>query len=634
MALGRFVSMFATFTAAWLTLFSLLPLIVGWSPLVVSSGSMRPVLPEGSIIHVDDSVPLETLGVGSIISFTGTREHVITHRVVGIEREGETTVGFRTKGDANPQADTMVVPIDEVVGVARMVVPFAGLPSHWFASSRWLILLLFCVVMVCAAAVTIETILLFWVGIRLDTQAAIRLASIVVAVSLITAGAPQTAAAFSATTDTPVSFTMTSTWLLDTVDADTPIAHWRLGEPASAAPVTVLTDDFETFAGYTNYGSGSFVGSSAQARSGVSSGLKTSNNDPNGGWKALPTAISGSFSSEVWVYRPSGFGGGSIDRAGLEDASFNGYTFNVDHNGNSMRIDRRTAGAATSISSAVPFNPPEDAWYRLELIRNGAVLTLSAYNGGGALLASVSASDSTFSSFDRFVVHGGWDYYIDDLTISQLSTVNVAVDRIGTLDGQYAGGVVTGVGDVATGDADTAALFDGIDDMVLIGDSPSINTSSRDERTTELWFNADALTGRQILYEEGGTGNGLSVYLNGSTLYASAWTSTWSNSLVVSTGVSTGTRYHVGVTLDAVGSRQLELYLDGVSVGTATKTDSTQWRGHGDDGAIGALNGGTKFHDGNASGGGYNFDGAIDEVVLYNSALAAARIANHAQAGR
>ncbi len=26
---------------------------------------------------------------------------------------------------------------------------------------------------------------------------------------------------------------MTNSWLLDTVDADSPIAHWRLGEPSS-----------------------------------------------------------------------------------------------------------------------------------------------------------------------------------------------------------------------------------------------------------------------------------------------------------------------------------------------------------------------------------------------------------------
>lgn len=137
-----------------------------------------------------------------------------------------------------------------------------------------------------------------------------------------------------------------------------------------------------------------------------------------------------------------------------------------------------------------------------------------------------------------------------------------------------------------------------------------------------------------MLYEEGGTVNGLNIYLDGSTLYGTAWTSTWSNPLVVSTTVAAGTRYHVGLTLDAVGNRELELFLDGASIGTSTKTDSNQWNAHSDDGAIGGLNGGTKFHDGNASGGGYNFDGAIDEVALYNSVLPADRIANHSQAGR
>lgn len=73
MAVGRFVAMSATFSAIWLMFFSLLPLIIGWSPMVVSSGSMRPVLPEGSIVLVDATVPLETLGEGSIITFNGAR---------------------------------------------------------------------------------------------------------------------------------------------------------------------------------------------------------------------------------------------------------------------------------------------------------------------------------------------------------------------------------------------------------------------------------------------------------------------------------------------------------------------------------------------------------------------------------
>ena len=69
---------------------------------------------------------------------------------------------------------------------------------------------------------------------------------------------------------------------------------------------------------------------------------------------------------------------------------------------------------------------------------------------------------------------------------------------------------------------------------------------------------------------------------------------------------------------------------DGVPVSTSTKTDSAQWNAHSDDGAIGYLNGGTRFHDGNASGSGlYPFDGTVDEMVLYNSVVPAANIANH-----
>ena len=107
-------------------------------------------------------------------------------------------------------------------------------------------------------------------------------------------GAPSTSAAFTAATDNRrTSFSMTPTWFLDTIDRDGPIAHWRLGEAAGGAPVTVLSDNFESFTGYNNYGLGSFVSSTAQARSGVRSGLKTGNNDPNGGWKLLPATVTG-----------------------------------------------------------------------------------------------------------------------------------------------------------------------------------------------------------------------------------------------------------------------------------------------------------------------------------------------------
>ena len=89
---------------------------------------------------------------------------------------------------------------------------------------------------------------------------------------------------------------------------------------------------------------------------------------------------------------------------------------------------------------------------------------------------------------------------------------------------------------------------------------------------------------------------------------------------------------HVAVVLDATGTRSLTLYVDGVSVGTSTKADAAAWNAHTDDGAIARVNGSTAFHDGNSTATS-PFDGRIDEVVLFNSALAADRVADHYRAG-
>jgi hypothetical protein len=445
-------------------------------------------------------------------------------------------------------------------------------------------------------------------------------------------GASSSSAAFNATTENALnSFGMTDEWHLDSIDRQTPVAHWRLGELSDSV---VYTDDFETFNGYNTLGLGQFNSSTAQARSGSTSGLKTGNNDPNGGWKALPNPIGNEFSLTVWVYRASGFSGGATDQLGLEDASFNGYTLNVDHNANTINIDRRTAGVANALATNVAFDPPEDAWYRVQLTRAAAnLLTLSIYDNTGALLATTSANDATTTSFDRITARGGWDYYIDDLTVT--IPTSVAIDRIRTLDGQYSGTPMLDATGLVNGNTDTAVDFDGVDDIVSSRDEVLINLPARSERTVELWIKPDTVNGRQLIYEEGGAGNGMNIYLDGSTLYGHAWSrgTGWSNTLVTTSLVAPGERIHVALVLDATGSQTLELFVDGVSVDTAFKTDANLWARHGGNGAIGGLNDKSKMHDGNISGGGYEFDGTIDEVVLYNSALTSAVIAGHHAAG-
>ena len=183
----------------------------------------------------------------------------------------------------------------------------------------------------------------------------------------------------------------------------------------------VFFDDFESFAGWQNYSLGIVEQSSEISYRGRYSLKKTANNDPNGGYKLIGSTVGRDVVLEGYAYRPGPWSGGGIDRIGLEDSGFNGYSFRVSHGGNYISIDRRTSGSATEISARVTWDPPENEWYywRLFIFANGT-LVFSTYYENGTLAASVSASDSTYSTFDRVVVHGGYDYYVDNLYLRRM----------------------------------------------------------------------------------------------------------------------------------------------------------------------------------------------------------------------
>ncbi|WP_064496815.1 hypothetical protein [Methanocaldococcus jannaschii] len=183
-------------------------------------------------------------------------------------------------------------------------------------------------------------------------------------------------------------------------------------------------DNFENWTGWNQYKNGIVQWSSIQSHSGNYSlekyGISTSlNNDPNGGYKLLPKEIGRDVVISGWVYRPSNWGGGPIDRIGLEDENFDGYSFEVNHYSNYISIDRRTNGNPTEISPEVYWNPPEDEWYYFELkIYSNGTITFSTYYQNGSLAATVSTIDNTYTKFDRVVIHGGYVYYVDDLEVN------------------------------------------------------------------------------------------------------------------------------------------------------------------------------------------------------------------------
>jgi signal peptidase len=121
---------FVLVLVAGLALLAAGPRVIGYEPVVVTSGSMQPAIDVGDVV-VTTRTDGRSLGEGAVINFEledGTR----LHRVVEV-----TDDGYRTAGDANANADSDLVASSKVRGVGTVVVPFAGLPSLWVDTGRW-----------------------------------------------------------------------------------------------------------------------------------------------------------------------------------------------------------------------------------------------------------------------------------------------------------------------------------------------------------------------------------------------------------------------------------------------------------------------------------------------------------------
>lgn len=104
-----------------------LPLAMGWDRVVLTSGSMMPLIEPGDVVIV--SKVEHPIQPGTVITFKNPNKpgSLITHRVVEVRRDGS----YRTKGDANAQADVTPISRDIVVGKGTILVPSIGLPAMW-----------------------------------------------------------------------------------------------------------------------------------------------------------------------------------------------------------------------------------------------------------------------------------------------------------------------------------------------------------------------------------------------------------------------------------------------------------------------------------------------------------------------
>jgi len=183
-------------------------------------------------------------------------------------------------------------------------------------------------------------------------------------------------------------------------------------------------------------------------------------------------------------------------------------------------------------------------------------------------------------------------------------------------------------------DTDTALRLDG-STFIAIPDSPDINLGGPYEaRSVEGWFIADDTEATQVLYEEGSTSRGLSLYIDAGRIYGGIWNTTddddttpWSSEPFLSAPIAVGAAYHVVLTYDFAADL-VQLHVNGELVDSDSGVG--RWFIHTADIGIGAMNDGTRLHTGGRhSGDQLEFSGVIDEFAIYPTALNGAQIRSH-----
>ncbi|ACU38239.1 signal peptidase I [Actinosynnema mirum] len=208
--------------ALTLALCAFAPVLWGWRPVVVTSGSMEPLVRPGDVVLLDPTPDREPL-VGDVVVYSRSDAPSVTHRVVGRDDDGR----YRTRGDANPTPDAASVAPEDVLGRVRGLVPGLGAPALFLHRHP-------------SAAVPLAVLggagLLVLLLSRRRPRAAAAAVLLVPALAVTTGGVVgRTEAEFSATTAVPATVETVSRFYPQKVLAANPVSYWRLGEKSGNA---------------------------------------------------------------------------------------------------------------------------------------------------------------------------------------------------------------------------------------------------------------------------------------------------------------------------------------------------------------------------------------------------------------
>jgi hypothetical protein len=203
---------------------------------------------------------------------------------------------------------------------------------------------------------------------------------------------------------------------------------------------------------------------------------------------------------------------------------------------------------------------------------------------------------------------------------STILTGTKALDSVGSNSGVYSAGVTQGTVGELPNDSNTAATFNGSAGDMQVATTTGLPTGAA-SRSVEMWFKTSATT-QQALFSYGSLANneefGLWLNSGGASMTAWGWSAGADKTFTLSAAVNDGKWHQV---VETYNGTSITIYIDGVALTSQAATRNTviDTTGFG----IGEI---IPTGDPNS---GFNFNGSIDEVSLYTTALTQTDVTNH-----
>ncbi|HEY5560220.1 MAG TPA: signal peptidase I [Clostridiaceae bacterium] len=118
-----------------------IPSIFGYKVMTVLTGSMGPKIKPGDLAIASNIKDLDSIKVGTIVSYMNKENVLITHRVEEINNKAG-AITYITKGDANPVADVEPVTQNQLEGTYVTKIPYIGYVSMFVKTGAGMISLI------------------------------------------------------------------------------------------------------------------------------------------------------------------------------------------------------------------------------------------------------------------------------------------------------------------------------------------------------------------------------------------------------------------------------------------------------------------------------------------------------------